>query len=188
MLTYEFQNLSKETLGFKIYEKLTWKSGATLVLKIADASSIGLKFELKTTRKQVSNLRDLVDLSRKIARLIMTEFPEGSTGFNVSFIEPKAKPEVIVKLSRTYMEMGDEMKFEVEVKNLDGKVLAYIKEKDIALVLKDGRTIRAVGPGLCNLRVGTKEFNKEFPIKVGVPDSDDIEKVEVPEDTPDELK
>jgi hypothetical protein len=188
MITYEFQNLSKDTLGFRLYEKYTWRAGATLVLKIADASSVGLKFELRTLKKQVSNLRDLNGLALKLSRLIASEFPEGSVGFDISFIEPVARPEVTVKLPTTYMEIGDEMKFEVETKNLEGKVLAYIKEKDIALILKDGRTIRAVGPGMCNLRVGTKEFNKEFPIKVGVPDSEDVEKVEVPSDAPEALK
>lgn len=181
MKTYEFYNMSKETLGFRLYEKFSWKSGASLVLKVADATPVSVLFELQALKKQVSNLHELNTLVRNLQRIIMEQFPEGSTGYSISFSDPQQKPEVIVKLPSTFMEVGDEMTFSAEAKNLEGKLLAFIKEQDVAKVMRDGKTIKAIAPGTCNLRVGTKEFSREFQIKVEAPSTEEVDKVEITE-------
>lgn len=181
MKTYEFHNMSKESLGFRIYERFSWKSGATLVLKVADATPVSVLFDLQTIKKQASNLQELNTLVRGLQTIIMNQFPEGSTGYSISFVDPKQKPEVIIKLPSTFMEVGDEMTFTAEAKNLEGKLLAFIKEQEVAKVLKDGKTIKAIAPGTCNLRVGTKEFSREIQIKVEPSSLATVDKVDVPE-------
>ena len=183
MVKFEFKNLSTQTTGFRIYdERFSWKAGASMIVQIADASSVSLKFKLQSLKKQASNLHDLVSLIKGIQGYLLAEFPEGSTGYNISFVDPEPMPYINVSLPSTYMEVGDEMVFEVESKNLEGQIIAFIKEQDIAKVLKDGRTIKAVGPGTAYLKVGTKKYNKEFPIKVQAPMTEDVEVAEVPEE------
>lgn len=182
MVTYEFQNLSKENMGFRLYERFTWKSGTTLILKVADATPVSVKFNLQALKKQASNLHDLIKLVRGIQNIVQEEFPEGSTGYSISFTDPKLRPDVRVKWVSPLMEVGDEMTFEVQADHLDGKIIAFIKEQEVAKVLKDGRTIKAVGPGVCSLRVGTREFSREFQLKVEAPAVKEEDKVEVPVD------
>lgn len=182
MVTYEFQNLSKENMGFRLYERFTWKSGTTLILKVADATPVSVKFNLQALKKQASNLHDLIKLVRGIQNIVQEEFPEGSTGYSISFTDPKLRPDVRVKWVSSLMEVGDEMTFEVQADHLDGKIIAFIKEQEVAKVLKDGRTIKAVGPGVCSLRVGTREFSREFQLKVEAPAVKEEDKVEVPVD------
>ena len=182
MVTYEFQNLSKQNVGFSIYENFVWKSGTTLILKVVDATPVSVRFSLQALAKQASNSSDLIRLLRGIQNIVMAEFPEGSTGYSISFTDPELRPDVKVKWVSPLMEVGDEMTFEVQAINLEGKIVAFIKEQNVAKVLKDGRTIKAVGPGTCNLRVGTREFSREFPLKVEAPAVKDEDKVEVPEE------
>lgn len=182
MVKFEFRNLSDQTTGFRIYDdRFSWKSGATMIVQVADASSVSLKFQLQSLKKQVANLQDLIQLIKFIQSAIVSEFPEGSTGYSLSFIDPAPVPSIDVILPSRVMEVGDEMVFDVTSSNLTGKIVAFIKEQDVAKVLKDGRTIQAVGPGTAYLKVGTKQYNKEFPIKVEAPMTEKVEVAEVPE-------
>jgi len=183
MVKFQFKNLSNQTTGFRIYDdRFSWKSGATMVVQLADASPVSLKFQFQALKKQVSNLKDLTSLIRSMSIYIKENFPEGSTGYNISFLDPEVKPSIDVKLPSTFMEVGDEMTFEVVAEHLEGQIIAYIKEQDVAKVLKDGRTIKATGPGTAYLKVGTKQFNREFALKVEAPMTADVQVAEVPEE------
>ena len=169
MIDYSFRNDSKDSVGFNIYGRHSWKSGSEMIVSIADASSVDLKFQMKTLKKDYTNLHDLVGCTRKLTQLLTSEFPEGSTGFSIRFLEPKKAPVVEVEMASSFMYVGDEMKFSVKTENLEGKILAYIAEKDVAHIMKDGRTIKAVGPGRAFLKVGTQDYNRRFDIVVETP-------------------
>lgn len=175
MVDYTFVNSTDETVGFKIYQKYVWKASSEMIVSVADASSVDLRFKLRQMKKEIFNNRDLIATVRQLVNLITEEFPEGSTGFNIRLLEPKKAPVVEVKFTSPFMYVGDEMKFEVHTENLPGEILAFIPERDVAMVLKDGRTIKAVGPGKAFLKVGTKEFNRRFDLVVETPPKANIE-------------
>ena len=190
MIDYSFKNNSKDTLGFRIYNRYSWRAGAEMIVSVADATSVDTKFQLRKFKKDYTNLHDMVGFIKNLTKVLTDEFPEGSTGLNIRFLEPKKAPVINVEMPSNFMYVGDEMKFTVSTENLERKILAFIAEQDVAKVLKDGRTIKAIGPGKAFLKVGTKEFNRRFDIVVETPPkvSDEKVTVEVPEEVKDNTK
>lgn len=186
MIDYSFKNNSKDSMGFRLYNRYSWKAGAEMIISIADASSVETKFRMRQFKKDYTNLHDMVDFIRSLTKVLTDEFPEGSPGLSIRFLEPKKAPVIDVLMPSPFMYVGDEMQFTVHVENLEGKILSFIAEQDVAKILKDGRTIKAVGPGKAFLKVGTKDFNRRFDLVVETPPkSDDGEKVEeVPVEEP----
>ena len=180
MIDYSFKNNSKDSLAFRIYNRYSWQAGAEMIVSIADASSVETKFRLRQFKKDYTNLHDMVGFIRNLTKVLTDEFPEGSPGLAIHFLEPKKAPVIDVQMPAPFMYVGDEMKFTVHTENLEGKILAFIAEQDVAVVLKDGRTIKAVGPGRAFLKVGTKEFNRRFDLVVETPPQKDQEVEEVP--------
>lgn len=182
MIDYSFKNNSKDSLAFRIYNRYSWKAGAEMIISIADATSVETKFRMRQFKKDYTNLHDMIGFIRNLTKTLTDEFPEGSPGLNIRFLEPKKAPVVEVQMPSNFMYVGDEMKFTVHTENLEGKILAFIPETDVAQVLKEGRTIKALGPGKAFLKVGTKDFNRRFDLVVETPPKVDIPVEEVPEE------
>ena len=188
MIDYSFKNNSKDTLAFRVYNRYTWSAGSEMIISIADATSVETKFRLRQFKKDYTNLHDMVGFIRNLTKVLTDEFPEGSVGLSIRFLEPKKAPVIDVTMPANFMYVGDEMKFTVHTENLEGKILAFIPEQDVAMVMKDGRTIKALGPGKAFLKVGTKEFNRRFDLVVETPPKSDQEVEEVPEEPKKKVK
>ena len=108
------------------------------------------------------------ELKELIVHIINEEFPEGSTGYEINFKEPKKIPEISVDMVTNFMYVGDEMTFKVTTKNFEGEVFAATGDKKVAIVLPDksGRTLKATGPGRTHLIVGNKDYNRRFEVNV----------------------
>ena len=126
MIDYSFKNNSKDTLGFRIYNRYSWRAGAEMIISVADATSVDTKFQLRKFKKDYTNLHDMVGFIKNLTKVLTDEFPEGSTGLNIRFLEPKKAPVINVEMPSNFMYVGDEMKFTVSTENLEGKILGRL--------------------------------------------------------------
>ena len=172
MVKFTFENLTKTSLGFRVYERYSWTAGSKLVLSIVDSTSVSTKIQLTQMKKQFTTDTALIDHVNNLSTMLKDLFPEGSTSFSIEIIQPVPKPSIVVDLVSPYREVGEKQLFTVETKNLDGKVLVYMSDQKVAKLLSDNRTIVAVGPGRTILKVGTKSFYKEYEIHVEEPETD----------------
>ena len=171
MVKFTFENLTKTSLGFRVYERYSWTAGSKLVLSIVDSTSVSTKIQLTQMKKQFTTDTALIDHVNNLSTMLKNLFPEGSTSFSIEIIQPVPKPSIVVDLVSPYMEVGEKQLFTVETKNLDGKVLVYMSDQKVAKILADDRTIVAVSPGRAILKVGTKSFYKEYEIHVEEPET-----------------
>lgn len=169
MVEYTFRNSTRDSHGFFLKgQKYSWKADSEMIVSIVDTSSITTRIEFQRMKKTAATFDELIDIVKHVVHTIGEEFPEGSTGYEIKFREPKKIPELNVDMVTSFMYVGDEMNFEVTSKNFEGEILATTADKKVALVLPDksGRTIKAVGPGRTHLIVGNKSYNRRFEINV----------------------
>ena len=169
MVDYTFRNATKDSHGFFLgNRKYSWKADSEMVVSIVDTASIATRVEFQRMKKSAATFSDLIDIVKLIVHTINEEFPEGSTGYEINFKEPKKIPEISVDMVTNFMYVGDEMTFKVITKNFEGEVFAATGDKKAAIVLPDksGSTLKATGPGRTHLIVGNKEYNRRFEVNV----------------------
>ena len=119
MVDYTFRNATKDSHGFFLgNRKYSWKADSEMVVSIVDTASIATRVEFQRMKKTAATFDELIDIVKHVVHTIGEEFPEGSTGYEIKFREPKKIPELNVDMVTSFMYVGDEMNFEVTSKKI----------------------------------------------------------------------